>query len=1115
VSLLTTDPKQETFLDRFEQLRATLRRFQVRQGLGWTALAAALGLLALTAADYWFELPRPVRAAGLVAATAAALAVLVTRVVVPLRWWTKPRTAAEIERRFPGLGQRVRTVVQYGGLSEEMVRLEGVTPSLVDALEAETEIRVEPLKLDAVVPRRRVWAAAALAALPALALAIAVAPDGEWRTALARALLFERAYTALTVLPGNVTIDQGETVRLDVEMKGRPERDVVLLTRPDGLPDAPWTSAPLQVKNGSKREGRLEKVKRELAYRVTAGSATSPTYVVRVRYPLAIRSFEVALEPPSYTGIKPETVKGGDLHAVVGTLATFRIAFDAPPAEASLVLNDPSAPAKGKDEPPKPRVIRLRDGGSAFTAELNLTKGWVYRIEAKTADGRVLPKNRYRIDVRDDRAPRVSFDEPDEAMEVHPVAEVRNRVRAGDDFGLTKAGIVFRFNDGEERTLVAHDFTTPADTGKRTTSATLDETLLLETLAASPTDSVTYYAFAEDNDPAGPKRTETDLRYIDIRPFKREYKKGEAGDEAGGQSTSLNELIARQRFNLNRANRLTRRKPADKGPAEDPFKIAGFEETLAGLTREFTEGIEGIAGERVEPLHQAEEAMLAAVEALDHGRNGDSPKPMAEALRHLISARRTIQIIIAEGGSAAERVRQFDRTQAQKIRKDKNKNDEAEEIADRLEELAKEEDFVYATLSASSEPGDQPGGSGETEKGEDAEKASSPSKGSQGKGKSGSQGEKRDDGAAPKSDPRETSAKQEKIVDELRTIEEKLKRLEEASALAKARMAKAAEEAEKASNALARGNTKEATGSAKAGAAMLHELARQVKGEIAREVADELAMARDLAAELAEREAELGRMPDAPAVGQEGSTGDGGTGREGRGETDRLERLREAARTLEEWLRGASLRAEGDAAARLRGVVEENPVARVVERMDRVGVMVVEGRRPEARDEAKEASRLLEVLARRLDVLHREIVAPEVATLVELENRVAGLMDELKTLRTDAEITAWHVKAAALVRDLERAGLSERAAELTGAMEAGGWRDDAGAWAWGVDPAGLRLVPAGYAVALRRVAVAIQDRVQDLILKDLASARDEATPPEFRELVERYYEVLSSGVGNK
>ena len=79
-------------------------------------------------------------------------------------------------------------------------------------------------------------------------------------------------------------------------------------------------------------------------------------------------------------------------------------------------------------------------------------------------------------------------------------------------------------------------------------------------------------------------------------------------------------------------------------------------------------------------------------------------------------------------------------------------------------------------------------------------------------------------------------------------------------------MARAAEKAEKASGALARGNTKEAAEDAKAGAGMLHELARQVKGEIAREAADELAMARDLAEELARREAELADRERRPTL---------------------------------------------------------------------------------------------------------------------------------------------------------------------------------------------------------------------------------------------------------
>ena len=212
MSLLTLEPKPQTFLDRFEQLRASLRRFQLWQGFGWTALAVTLGLLALVAADFRFEFPRIERIGGLAAAGIAVLAVFASRVAAPLRWWTTPRTAAEIERRFPILGQRIRTVVQYAGLSEELVHLEGVTPSLVDALQVETDNQARPLPLDTFVPHRLIWASLTLAALPALGLAILVATGEEWRIAFSRALLIERPYCTLTVHPGNVEVEQGQSV---------------------------------------------------------------------------------------------------------------------------------------------------------------------------------------------------------------------------------------------------------------------------------------------------------------------------------------------------------------------------------------------------------------------------------------------------------------------------------------------------------------------------------------------------------------------------------------------------------------------------------------------------------------------------------------------------------------------------------------------------------------------------------------------------------------------------------------------------------------------------------------------------------------------------------------
>lgn len=1210
MSLTISEPQAAKFLDRFEHVRTSLRRSQVLLGLGWTALAATLGFAELVALDYRFELPRVARAWGLGSVAALALAVFVMKVVAPIRWWSRPRAAAEIEHRFPQLGQRIRTVVQYGTLSDDRMDEEGVAANLVGALEEETEVQSRPLRLDRVVPRRRVRAVAAAAVLPALAVVVAALADGEWRTALGRTLLGRSSYTTLAVAPGNTRIDQGEDVAFAVELKGRPRREVILYTRPADKPGAPWTSTPMLPKDGAKaddgsapRVAKLEKVREPLAYRVVAGPAGSPTYRVAVRYPLAVKTFEVDLRPPSYTGVAPGTVKGGDLQAIEGTVATFRVAFDAPPAEASLVFTDPYArPKKGEPEP-KPLVLPLKPEGPAHVAGLTLAKGGYYRIEARTADGRLLPKNRYRLDVHEDRAPRVSFEEPDEALEVHPIAEVRNRVRVGDDFGLTRAGIVFRFNDGEEQTLLLKDFA-PGPDGKSTAAATLEAMLLMETLKATSTDSVTYFAFAEDNYPGGAKRTETDLRYLDIRPFKREYKIAEGmGDGDSGESTSLQELIARQRFNLNRAVRLAHRRPNDKTPPEDPLRIATFEESLVGLVREFTEGLEGIAGQRVEPLHQAEEAMLAAIDALDRGQNAEPTLRMAEALRHLIEVRQTFRILIANGGAQAKAARSFDRLQAQKIRKPKSKDEEAEALGEELEKLAKEEDFVYATLagiimeSDSTKSGNgssQASGSPETaqdekdkdaqakdaaekdaqakdaaEKGGQAKNAASKSESgkgqSKGQGGEGGQGPENGPGSGNKPDDasrsgegdedsagrdgaesrkqarRDALERQEKIADEARALEERLKRLEEASDLAKARMEKAAEAAEKAAGALARGNTEEGTKTARAGALLLHEVARQVKGEIAREVADELAMARDLADELARREDEFGQMNDGPqSPGSNGGRGEpdrkeqkGQAGKGQKGEksspgsgpgtgdlwgdwsnlsdAERLSRLEEAAKTMEEWLKGAS-RTEGAAGDQIRELMRQGPATQVVERTGRIKSLYQDGQRSEARREARDLAKMLEMLSAQLDVLHRGVVAPALAKLVEFDRRVAELTARMKTRKTEAEVAEWYRQAAALVRDLEKAGLVDAAEALNRTLEAAGGRT--AVWRWAEGGGGL-LAPEVYTNGLSTVAFRIQERLQELVLKDLGSDRDEATPPEFRELVERYYEVLSVEGGGK
>src|SRR5208283_2446042 len=106
-----------------------------------------------------------------------------------------------------------------------------------------------------------------------------------------------------------------------------------------------------------------------------------------------------------------------------------------------------------------------------------------------------------------------------------------------DDFGLSKVGIVYQIGNGPKKTLRLEE------DPKQPVSLGVLATLYLEDHSLTQQDSVTYYAFAEDNDPAGPHRVTTELQFIDIRPYKLEYQVVKGGGSCSGSSVSLEELI--------------------------------------------------------------------------------------------------------------------------------------------------------------------------------------------------------------------------------------------------------------------------------------------------------------------------------------------------------------------------------------------------------------------------------------------------------------------------------------------------------------------------------------------------------------------------------------------
>ena len=291
-------------------------------------------------------------------------------------------------------------------------------------------------------------------------------------------------------------------------------------------------------------------------------------------------------------------------------------------------------------------------------------------------------------------------------------------------------------------------------------------------------------------------------------------------------------------------------------------------------------------------------------------------------------------------------------------------------------------------------------------------------------------------------------------------------------------------------------------------------------------------MARDLADELARREAELADRREAPTPGT--PPGQGGDPKPGKGqgqgkgdgpapapgsqpgqggwggltEAEQVERMAEMAKTLEDWLKQVDKRGEGKSAAAVREILDQGVVAEVVERTARMGELRASGPRNEMTKEARELAGRLEALGQTLELLHQGIVAPELAALVEFDRRMEALTARLATLKTEADVAAWKRDLATLIRDLDKARIAGTAELADALLQAGG--------GWHRDDDQVHLVgPDSVLNGVRVVSAQIKERVQEMILKDLASSRDETTPPAYRELVDRYYEVISRGAKAK
>jgi len=426
--------------------------------------------------------------------------------------------AAKVEARFPQLGQRIRTLLDYVEPDADPMP---AAPGLVDALAADAEERARPLDFRSLVPWRELRPYAALLLGFAALIVVLLIVSSEARIAALRLFLVRVGYTQVEVSRGDQTLKVGSDLTVQATLTGRPVSHAELQYRPAGSAEG-WTAVSLvppdlESAKPPKLLGTLETTLKDcrddLEYRVVAGPVESPIYHLTIVRPLVLKGVEATIEPPAYTRRPPAVVKEGNFKAIAGSQVRFHIALDREPSAARLLLS------------PAGTTVPLAIDGNTLTGELaSVEKDLEYQIDAEAADGmRLENAPRFRIEVVPDRKPTVRFLKLKEQIEVTPTTEVHMKIEATDDFGLSAVGIVYQVGSGPKQTLLLRrDPDQP-------TSLKAEAVLALEDHEVTYQEGVTYYAFAEDNHPDPAQRTTTELQFIDIRPYKRSYQMLETG----------------------------------------------------------------------------------------------------------------------------------------------------------------------------------------------------------------------------------------------------------------------------------------------------------------------------------------------------------------------------------------------------------------------------------------------------------------------------------------------------------------------------------------------------------------------------------------------------------
>ena len=594
-------------------IRRVRNRWRVRIALRGLVVVLGAGLAAFLVSSYGLEFFR------FSSGSVVAFRALTWLTLAGLAFWclVRPlarrvpdeRVALYLEEHEPSLDASVLSALEE---TKRGVRpgSPDYSPALVERLVRTAVERCHDLDLGSAVERQKLRRSSGWLALVSAAALLAFVLGPSYLQHGAAALmapggdLDEASPYSILVEPGDVTIARGADLTVTAQIFGFETNDVNLFMR--SVPDAPWAPVPLIPRDAfgdappplGAFETVLFDVREETDYYVDAAGVRSETFTADVIDLPYVDRLELEYRFPAYTGLEPRLIQdGGDIAVLRGTEVRVRV-FPTMGAPSGRLVFDETAAAD----------LSVRKDG-VLTAAFPIEEDGFYQVELEGPGGALVEASpRYTIDVLTDQAPSVMFVEPGRDTTANAIDEVFLEARADDDFGVRSLSLTWSVNGGPEETVALFD---SEEGGLREISA--GHTLFLEEFELEPGDFISYYGSAGDNAGDAGRVVKSDLYFVQIRAFRRDFRaaRSQGGGGGGGGGGDARALSEAQRQVISATFNVIRDR--------DTFDDEEFRENLVFLTlaqgrlREQVETLVRRMNSRVMPADPAFRSILAVL----------------------------------------------------------------------------------------------------------------------------------------------------------------------------------------------------------------------------------------------------------------------------------------------------------------------------------------------------------------------------------------------------------------------------------------------------------------------------------------------------------------------